>query len=138
MYIALKFEEDPMDAAEGWETVCFRTQMLRDVYYHEGEILPTLEDFLHKPLTRDHDQTFWVYRQGTYIPSYVFFHGGLVVGHALKAELDQEEPTLEGYTYVNSLRLESGGKLATEADARYTLREQWDFLTDLYENLLEN
>lgn len=132
MQIAVKFNEDENDVQDGVEMVIFRAQMLRDVYYHESEPIPPLPDFLNDPLQRNGGQKFWVYRQGTYLPNYVFFGGELFVGHALKADLDHMEPTMEGYSHVTKLWLAMGGKLSTVDRTHYTLREQQQFLRDLY------
>ena len=133
MQLALKFEEDPVDLSAGIETVVFRKQMLVDVFFHEREPMPTLQDFLTEPLERmtEDNEGWWVYRQGTYIPSYVFRTGELYVGHALTDDLNKSEVTTEGYHHVPVLFLNSGG-LISNTDKRYTAREQNENLTRLY------
>lgn len=132
MQIAFKFDEDPEDIAEGRETVLFRAQMLRDVYYHEGDPVPSLEDFIMKPLSRPNGQFFWVYRQGTYIPTSIFNHDELYAGYALTAELEESpEPTFEGYHHIQTLSLEGGGKLSMKSEVRYSWRQQRFHLEEL-------
>lgn len=136
MKIAVKFAPDAENLADGEELVLFRAQMLHDVFFHEAEPLPSLEDFLHKPMSRANDEKFWVYRQGTYIRSYIFTLGDLYVGRAKTVELDASRESIEGYHHVNTLDLNAGGKLgAIDSTTRFTALEQLQAFTDLHTDL---
>lgn len=139
MKIAIKFNVDDYDLAQGLEQVIFRSQMIRDVYFHEHEIRPPLDKFINEPLERGHEEgRFWVYRQGTFLDSYIFEHGELYVGHALITELDESPPpTFEGYHHVKTLLLQGGGSLAPiGTNVRYSLREQKEALKKLWKTAL--
>lgn len=139
MRIAIKFDSTTGDFHDGMEMVLFRAQMLRDVYYHEGDVRPSLDKFINEPLTRPDGQMFWVYRQGTFFPNYLFRRRELFVGYAFTKDLDESpEPTFEGYHHVPTLLLQGGGMLATKPDERFTMREQqenfeWLHRTSMYE-----
>lgn len=136
MQLAVKFASDSEDLVYGEELVLFRAQMLHDVFIHEAEPLPSLEDFLHTPMIRANDEKFWVYRQGTYIRSYVFTLGDLYVGRAKTVELDASQESIEGYRHVNTLDLNAGGKLgAIDSNTRFTALEQLQAFTDLHTGL---
>jgi hypothetical protein len=133
MKLAFKIDEDKYDIEDGRETVLFSIQMFRDIYQHEHDPLPSLDDFIHKPLSRPDGQMFWVYRQGTFINRSVFEHGGLFAAHTYKAQLDASpEPTFEGYHHVPTLELEAGGKFDLYQRGRFTFNEQRDALRRLY------
>jgi hypothetical protein len=134
MKLAFKFNELEEDITEGKETVLFRAQMLRDVYRHEGDTLPDVDDFISEPLTRSNGLKFWVYRQGTYIDSSVIFSDEIYVGHAFTSELNASpEPTLEGYHHIDTLFLQFGGKLSVSPGVRYTAIQQLEYLEELHE-----
>lgn len=139
MKFAFQANQLPEMKEEGKETVLFRAQMMIDVYYHEQDPMPSLEDFIYNPLRRpEGTEGFWVYRQGTFIDAHVFRHGLLYVGEALTAELDASpEPTFEGYHHVPTLFLEAGGKFNFAETERYTLRQQREIMEGLY-NIAKN
>ena len=134
MQLALKFEEDPQDTADGFETVIFHAQMLRDVYGHENEELPEFEEFLRTPRERKGEEKFWVYRQGTFFDSSKTYDNQLYVGHALIDELNQSEVTHEGYHHIPTLFLENGGRISFTA-ARYSSLGQRIHMLSLYTDI---
>lgn len=125
MKVAFKFGPNDAYCEEGYEPVIYRAQMLRDVYYHEGDPLPNLVEFLNGTATRPNDQDFWVYRQGTFIDSYLIEHGELYIGAAKTSDLDASpKPTFEGYHHVPTMQFGGGGKFSIGNGENYLTRRQ--------------
>ena len=135
MQFAFRTNQLPEMKEEGKETVLFQAQMLIDVYFHEGDPMPSLDDFIHEPLRRpEGTEGFWVYRQGTFVDAHIWRHAKLYAGEALTAELDASpEPTFQGYHHVQTLFLDAGGKFDIAERHLYTFREQRAHMATLYD-----
>lgn len=107
MKVALKLNKSFM-VHDDAELVFASGQMLEDVYYHEGDPLPSLEDFQFNWLTRFKSDDFWVYRQGTFVDSW--YLNNTYVVQAKTADLDRVEASLEGYHHVPTICLDGAYK----------------------------
>lgn len=101
--LAVKLERDEF-LADDEEYVFVRQMMFEDVYYQEQEELPPRHIFDTRWLTRKDDATFWVIRQGEFMPRDQFW--GLSVIRAKTADLDAVTPSVEHYSEIPTICLE--------------------------------
>jgi hypothetical protein len=128
-------DDDSIFLEEGEEWVFIHTQMLKDVYYYEGDAMPSFEDFKYGWLTRPNDQEFWVYRQGT--PVYSFYVNGEMRLFAIKAktaDLDKCERTGEGYHHVPTISW--NGASVVDISRSYTYRETDAVIKEYYDSIV--
>lgn len=110
--------------APEFEFVAFRDQMLYDIYVYEQEPLPETDEFFNSWLTRENDEEFWVYRNGTELWDNLSLDC-LTFAVATKDDLNAHEPTLEGYSHVKKLHL-MGGLMALPK--HFETLEEWHSL----------
>ena len=117
------FRSENDHAVEGEEIVLFQSQMLVDVYHHEGDPYPDLEKFSTEWLTRPNGGEFWVYRQGTFLPNYLLRSDRLYVAWAKTSDLDNSEESLEHYWHIPTISLEATHKFRIAEPERASYQE---------------